>query len=160
MPNFLEQLVAEWYEFRGYFVRRNINVGKRPNGGYACELDIVALNPNTRHLVQVEPSMDSDSWAIRERRFAIKFEAGRKYIPEIFSGFGDLPEIEQIAVFALGSDKTHLTIGGGKLVHVKELMNEIRQNVARRKVESAAIPEQFVILRTLQFTANFWTTTQ
>jgi hypothetical protein len=29
MPrNHLEDLVAEWYEFRGYFVRRNVQVGK------------------------------------------------------------------------------------------------------------------------------------
>ena len=25
--NFLEQLVAEWYEYQGYFVRRNVMVG-------------------------------------------------------------------------------------------------------------------------------------
>lgn len=37
MPNFLEQLVAEWYEFRGYFVWRNINVGPRPKGGFESE---------------------------------------------------------------------------------------------------------------------------
>jgi hypothetical protein len=31
MPsNHLEQLVAEWYEYQGYFVRRNIFVGKLP----------------------------------------------------------------------------------------------------------------------------------
>ena len=29
MPgNYLEQLVAEWYEYQGYFVRRNVLVGK------------------------------------------------------------------------------------------------------------------------------------
>src|SRR5690554_419807 len=39
--NHLEQLVAEWYEYRGYFVRRNIQVGPRANGGYECELDAV-----------------------------------------------------------------------------------------------------------------------
>ena len=41
--NFLEQLVAEFYEYKGYFVRRNILVGKRAKGGYECELDVVAL---------------------------------------------------------------------------------------------------------------------
>jgi hypothetical protein len=39
--NHLEALVAEWYEVRGYFVRRNVQVGKRPKGGYECEFDIV-----------------------------------------------------------------------------------------------------------------------
>ena len=41
--NFLEQLIAEWYEYRGYFVRRNVLVGRRLKGGYECELDIVAF---------------------------------------------------------------------------------------------------------------------
>ena len=49
MPgNHLESLVAEWYEFRGYFVRRNVPVGKRPKGGYDCELDIVAFHPEQK----------------------------------------------------------------------------------------------------------------
>lgn len=42
--NHLEQLVAEWYEHSGYFVRRNVLVGLRRNGGYECELDVVAFN--------------------------------------------------------------------------------------------------------------------
>jgi hypothetical protein len=28
MANHLEQLVAEWLEFKGYFVRRNVNEDK------------------------------------------------------------------------------------------------------------------------------------
>lgn len=31
--NYLESLVAEWLEYRGYFVRRNVKVGKRQKGG-------------------------------------------------------------------------------------------------------------------------------
>src|SRR5690349_2182454 len=45
MFNFLEQLVAEWYEFQGYFVRRNVRVGPRAGGGHAGELDVVAFHP-------------------------------------------------------------------------------------------------------------------
>jgi hypothetical protein len=46
--NYLEQLLAEWYEFQGYFIRQNVWVGKRPQGGYECELDIVAFHPGRR----------------------------------------------------------------------------------------------------------------
>ena len=35
--NYLEELVAEWYEFKGYFVRRSIRVGRRDAGGHAGE---------------------------------------------------------------------------------------------------------------------------
>src|SRR5258708_1364839 len=96
--NYLEQLVGEWYEFKGYFVRRSIRVGRRPAGGHEGELDVVAFHPTKRHLVHIEPSVDAHSWDKREERYAKKFAAGRKYIPEIFKGF-DLPtDIEQIAL--------------------------------------------------------------
>src|SRR5713101_5580816 len=67
--NFLEQLVAEWYEYRGFFVRRNIHVGKRTAGGHEGELDVVAFHPVEKRLVQIETSMDAGSWADREKAF-------------------------------------------------------------------------------------------
>ena len=45
--NYLEQMIAVWYEYRGFFVRRNVLVGKRPKGGYECELDVVAYGGAT-----------------------------------------------------------------------------------------------------------------
>ena len=53
MPNFLEQITRKWYEYQGYFVRQNVNVGPRARGGYDCEIDIVAFHPKTKHLVHV-----------------------------------------------------------------------------------------------------------
>ena len=38
--NFLEPLVAEWYEYNGYFVRPNPRMRKRPNGCWDVELDV------------------------------------------------------------------------------------------------------------------------
>jgi len=86
MPNYLEELTREWYEYQGYFVRQNVMVGKRPKGGYECELDVVAFHPVRKHLVHIEPSMDADSWAVREIRYKRKFNAGKKYIPTLFEG--------------------------------------------------------------------------
>lgn len=48
--NYLEQLISEWYEYQGYFVRRNVLVGKRSDGGWECELDVVAFHPTKKHL--------------------------------------------------------------------------------------------------------------
>jgi hypothetical protein len=83
MPNFLEQLVAEWYEFRGYFVRRNIKVGPLPKGGFKSELDVVAFHPTEKHLVHIDPSTDAHAWDQREKHFTPKFVVGRKFIPSI-----------------------------------------------------------------------------
>jgi hypothetical protein len=161
MPNFLEQLVAEWYEFRGYFIRRNIKVGRLPKGGFESELDVVAFNPTKQHLVHIEPSMDAHSWAKREKRFTAKFAAGKRFIPSLFPGFAKLPEIEQVALLVFAGGLGHPKIGGGTVLLIQDLMKEIRFDpewgLSKRLVSNKAVPEQFTILRSLQFAANYWT---
>ena len=154
--NHLEALVAEWYEFRGFFVRRNVQVGKRPKGGYECELDIVAFHPEQRALVHLEPSLDSDSWAKRELRYKKKFEAGRRYIPTLFQGIPIPKHIDQIALFVYGGGNGRTQLAGGRVMFIKDFMAEVHAGIGHRKVNSAAIPEEFPHLRTLQFAAQYW----
>lgn len=155
--NHLEQLVAEWYEYKGYFVRRNVNVGKLPKGGYECELDIIAFHPEEKHLIQIEPSMDAHSWEKREQRYKKKFDAGKKYIPEFFSSL-DIPDkIDQIALFLFASKASHESIGVGKIMLVSELMILITEYLSKLKIASQAVPEQFPLLRTIQFTVEYRT---
>lgn len=155
MNNFLEQLAAEWYEYRGYFVRRNVRVGQRAGGGFAGELDVVAFNPTEKHLVHIEASTDADSWKNREAKFAKKFMTGRAYIRDVFPGL-ELPEVEQRALLGYASAKSHPPqLGGGKVVAICEFLAEIKQGIPQSTVH--VIHEQFVILRTLQFAKECWT---
>jgi len=149
--NHLESLVGEWYEFRGYFVRRNVQVGKRLKGGYDCELDIVAFHPEQRSLIHLEPSLDSDSWVKREVRYKKKFEAGRRHIPGLFPGIPIPKHIEQIALFVYGGGEDRKQVAGGRVLFVRDFMAEVHAGIAHRKVNNAAIPEEFPLLRTLQF---------
>ena len=64
----LESLIAEYLEWQGYLVKRNLKVGKRDRGGYEMELDIVGLNPKTQTIVHYEPSLDALTWDKRELR--------------------------------------------------------------------------------------------
>lgn len=154
--NHLEDLVAEWYQFRGYFVRRNVQVGKRSGGGYECELDIVAFHPESRRLVHVEPSMDTQSWDKRALRYAKKFGAGRTHVPSLFPGV-DLPkDLEQIALFVYGGRGDAHDLGGARIVFIKEFMLQVLAAVRQKKLASAAVPEEFPLLRSLQFAAHFW----
>jgi len=162
MPsNHLEDLVAEWYQFRDYFVRRNISVNPRKKGGFETELDIVAFNPDSKHLVQIEPSLDAYDWPKREERYKRKFEAGKKHIPEIFKKLvhNDHP-IDQFAILVFCGRKKRKykqdTIGGGRIKHVSALLAEIFKEIKERKLASKAIPEQFPLLRTLQYVAEYW----
>ena len=153
--NFLEQLVAEWYEYKGYFVRRNVPVGKRARGGYESELDVVAFNPSLRHMVHIEPSLDAESWEKRERLFKKKFEAGRRHIPDLFDGY-DLPDdIEQIAILVFASKSNHPTLGGGKVLLISDLMRQIMEDLGDKKALSNTVAEHHTILRTLQFVIEY-----
>ena len=153
--NYLEQLVAEWYEYQGYFVRRNVLVGKRDAGGHEGELDIVAFNPVKSHLVHIEPSMDADSWKQREDRYKRKFDTGKKYIPKMFAGFKLPQEIEQIALLVFASKKNHSTLGGGKIMLITELLRDIFATLRNKALATEAVPEHLSILRSFQFVIEY-----
>lgn len=160
MANHLEQLVSEWLEFKGYFVRRNVKVGKLPHGGHECKLDVVAYHPIDNHLMQIEPSIDSHTWVKREQRFRKKVEAGRKYIiSEILPWLPHSKRFEQWAVL-WGSDANHPEVGGGKVVPIWKLYRMIGEEVAAiGNPAGNAIPERFPLLRTMQHTL-FWVTSE
>ncbi len=153
--NHLENLVAEWYESQGYFIRRNVKVGKLARGSFESELDIVAFNPQTKHLVQIEASLDANSWAERERRYAKKFSAGKKHIPGLFKGLDIPEEIEQIALFLIASKSSRNTLAGGRIMLVSELLEEIFLALKSQSIFTNMIDEQKPILRSLQFVAQY-----
>jgi hypothetical protein len=156
MPvNHLEQIVAEWLEYQGYFVRRNAKVGKRKKGGYECELDIVAFHPGKKRLVHYEPSTDTNSWAKRESRYRKKFEAGRKHIATLFDGVIIPDQIEQFAVFLYGSDSVHKEVGGGKIIMMDDLVKQITDDLRTKPIAKAIVPEQFALLRVLHLACEF-----
>lgn len=154
--NFLEELAAEWYEYQGYLVKRNERVGRNPNGrgGNQGELDVVAYNPRTGHLVHVETSTDADSWPERERRFTRKFTCGMNYVNSLFDGLTLPNQIDRVAVFAFGSGRNHKTVGGGKVRTAKELISEILGVLKDIPFACRAVPEKYPILRVLQIIAN------
>jgi hypothetical protein len=149
----LEDLLVEWYSWRGYIVRRNILVGRRTKGGWAGELDVVAFRPADKHLVHVEASLDANTWKVREQRFEKKFAAGRAYIhKDVFPWLDQDAPLEQIAVLVT---RRAATLGGGKVVSVDDLLKEILQNVsAEGPAARKAIPQQFPLLRVIQLATN------
>ena len=77
--NFLEQVAAEWFSLRGYFVKTNLKFGKLPVGGWAGEMDVLAFHPQIRELVHIETSSDALSWKERCERFRQKFGSSGKW---------------------------------------------------------------------------------
>ncbi|MBI3158450.1 MAG: hypothetical protein HYZ26_02490 [Chloroflexi bacterium] len=151
----LEDLLYEYLDWQGYLVKRNIKVGRRAKGGWEMELDLVGHHPITGDLLHLEPSLDADSWPKRESRYRKKFDAGRKYIfTAIFAWLPPATPIRQFAIFP-DHPKGRSTLAGGMLVSADEIMFEIRKKVMQEgKMINKAIPEQFLLLRTIQLSHN------
>lgn len=147
----LEDLVGQYYEWKGYFVRRNIMVGKRSAGGWEMELDVVAFHPREQELLHIESSLDANSWSERERRFAKKFAAGQKYIrKDVFPWLDSKVKLRQQCILvSRAADRMHLA--GGAVLTVDEFVKKVKDDVARSGIAAkSAIPEQFYLLRTIQ----------
>ncbi len=156
MPsNFLEQLLSEWYMYNGYFVRNNVHVGKLAKGGYEGELDILAYHPEENKVVHIEASMDALSWQMREDKYVKKFKSGKKYIPKLFPYEG--LKIEQVVVLGYGpkSREGRETLGGGQLRTLYEVFDEIIQELGKTSSYSSAVPQEYSLLRAIQFTLEY-----
>ena len=149
----LESLIAEYLDWQGHIVRRNIKVGRLGHGGWEMELDIVGYHPPSNTVVHYEPSIDALSWEKREARYLKKFQAGRKYIfTEVFSWLPPDTPLKQVAVF-ISRPREKSEIAGGILISIDELMREIRAKVVEcGPMCRNAISEQYPLLRTLQMT--------
>lgn len=153
MSNHLEDLTAEWLEYSGYFVRKSILVGKRPNGGFEGELDVVGFNATTGHLLHVECSLDADPWPKREFRFTQKFERGRRFIPQLFDGLVTETMPDQVALMQFGGG-LRKELGGGRLVWVSDFVGDIIARLSSKSPAKEAVPSTLPLLRTLQLAAQ------
>ena len=50
----LESLIAEYLEWQGYLIRRNMKVGRRAKGGWEMELDVVGYHPQLNKIIHYE----------------------------------------------------------------------------------------------------------
>ena len=92
-----------------------------------------------------------DSWSQREEKFKRKFAIGLEHIPELCAGISIPAHIKQIALFGQGAITNHLTVGGGLVNHVKDLLAEIADDLAAKPVARQAVSESFPILRSIQY---------
>lgn len=152
--NYLETLVYQWLDYRGYFVRSNVNVGRLQHGGHAGEIDIAAFHPTTQHCLHVECSGDALSWKDRAKRLEPKFRKGQEFIrKEIFPSIPDKP-IEQWAL-VWNAGKTP-TIGGVKVVALRRLYLNIASDILElNRQGNRSVPEKYCLLRAIQQTMTF-----
>jgi hypothetical protein len=152
--NHLEQLVGEWLQYNGYFVRTSVLVGRGRRGGYMGELDVVGVNLAQNHFLHVECSLDALSDEKKQAMFSRKFKTGRDYAGEVIHGveFAE-GQLEQAAVLQVTGTNAR-TVGGVRAITVRDLIHEITGVLSTKSPMRAAVPSVYPLLRTLQLAAD------
>jgi hypothetical protein len=150
MANHLEDLICQFYDWKGCIVRRNVKVGRRARGGYEGELDVVIYDHFTNKVLHYEPSTDASSWAMREIKYGRKFAVGKKYVRDVFPWLPADFTLEQIAVFFIVPENRK-TFQGGTAISIDALVGMICAEIrGKGRVGKNAIPEQYNLLRMAQ----------
>jgi len=149
--NFLESLVAEWYEYSGYFVRTNPRTRKRKMGGWDVELDVLAYLPSEQRLLHIETSSDASSWSKRKERFLKrKFILSSDEYETLIKH--KVEKIEKIAIVGwTRSTKVDLNWGNDiQVVLIPSFLAQITERLKNTDPMRQAVPESFPLLRSMQ----------
>ena len=153
--NFLETLAAEWYEYTGYFVRTNVRARKRPKGGWDCELDVLAFKPAEGKLIHIETSGDALPWDKRKKRFQEKkFVLSREEYEKLLGA--PVKTVKKKAIVSYSKrTKNPQDWGDIEVVLIPRFLSEIAEHLRQKNVMSEGVPENYPLLRAVQFTVHF-----
>lgn len=150
MSNYLESLAAEWYQYQGYWVHRNIRPRQHGVNHSRRELDVIALHPGRKHLVHLE--LSSGFFEEGELpRYAGKFAALHDVVPTLFPGVAGPFSLEQLAIWEV-APSGRVTDHGFTILSLPQFLVPIRARLTASDYMTNAVPEQFPILRTIQMT--------
>jgi len=169
--NFLEQLVAEWYQYKGYLVRTNVRFGRnaRGRGGHVGEMDVIAFDPKEKGFIHIETSTDADTWSKRKRKFEKKFSDARRYYMEEFSfkEMGMKPKQIAIVGFNLNPRQEYTlwkSSAPGQsqwgdieidVIHIPRFFKQINAELKNRNPQNEAVPETYPLLRAIQYSVFY-----
>ena len=124
MENFIKDLVCEYYEFVGFFIRRNIQI-KSTGIEEQSYLDILAYHYDEHILFHVETMQGGNSWDERISLMANKFGIAELY----YSNYVNVENLQIQRVTIAGIDEIELEIAkryeketNSKLLNIKEFM--------------------------------------
>jgi hypothetical protein len=159
--NFLEELVGEWYEYNGFFVRKNIKFGGpagKSRGGHMGEIDVAAFDPKTGTLIHIETSADAYTQEARQKRFVKKFSTAADHYKILF----DFPikEVKQIVIVGYSKNQKNFDwrLADNSRIEIKDIPSfilEICDRVGKIDPMAKAIPESLPLLRAIQHSAFY-----
>lgn len=145
--NQLEEMVKEYYEYSGYFVKTNIRFYKLERGGYKGETDVIAYNPQNMNLIHIECSQEAVSDKDLKAKADKKFPKELDYEKELNL---KIKEISKIFIVGQSSaSKQDLMPYGVEHKSVKQFMKEVYDFITEDFMHNA-VPEVYPLLRTIQ----------
>jgi Holliday junction resolvase-like predicted endonuclease len=154
--NFLEQLVAEWYQYEGYLVRSNVRYGRRRRGGWVGEIDVIAFRPETEEFIHIEASTDSDSWEKRKKVFNKKFSDAKEYYLETFSFKNRHIRPKKVVIVGLSKSREPNPLGEDiQYISIPDFIQMISVEMRRKNPKNDIMPESYPLMRAIQYSVNF-----
>lgn len=159
--NFLEQLVAEWYQYHERcFVRTNVKYGmggKRRLGGIVGEVDVAAYNPRENKFIHIETSTDALTQKDRKRRFQRKFQDAELYYGEIFNVDHIPKNIQKEVIVGLSVPREPIDLGEeiDRVRCISDFIREVVDVLSKVNPAHGAIPETYSLLRAIQFSTFY-----
>lgn len=154
--NFLEELTSEWYEYNGYFCRKNIRYGKPSRGGgYVGEIDVVAYHPKTKEFIHIECSADAWSWEKKRVEFRKKFLKASKYYSSEFPFYKK--KVRKIVITGYSYPRLNaedkMNFGGGvEIILVPNFIKLIVSVLSEKDPWNVGIHEStYPLLRAIQY---------
>ena len=155
--NFLEQVVAEWFDLKGYFVKTNLRFGKSPGGGVRGEMDVIAFHPQTKEFVHVEASTSAASWKRQCAVIERKFNSAGQHYDDMFQFPRESTRLIAISGFgrvAPAWAKERLGESGVTLESVPEFFRKVTAGIQDRPITKGTISETLPLLRAIQFSLH------
>ena len=147
--NFVEELVAEWLEYKGWLVTRNVRYGEKPKGsagGYKGECDILAFHPGHGKYKHVECSQASLSRAKLAAKFLVQFNKAKDCYAILMPGSS---KVQRLAVG--GWTKEPAVIGEGiEIKTIPQFVADLCQKLEPPVPWTKILPQKFPLLRAIQ----------
>ena len=152
--NFLEQLTAEYYQHQGYYVRLNVRVLPRPNGGFDGELDVLAFEPKKKILAHIETSWDALTWSKRKARFLRKFRFSEAQYRKIL-GLPFKKLVKRVVTGGTLSVPQNEKWKDIEILTTPMFLREVGAYLLDKHPGRKAVPEHMPCLRSIQFYSHY-----
>jgi len=141
--NVFEQLVSEWYEYQGYFVRRNNTIGH-------AELDALAYLPDKRLVVHIETGKDAETGPSVDAKILRKM----RFLPAEYARALNcqVDDVKKIAIYGWQRTKAKpRQLGDVTVITLADFVRDINDTLKRLNTRVETITQNYPLLSAMQW---------